>query len=194
MNLYQEALQQFHQVFAAAQQLGLDYPQALSLATASADGRPAVRTVLLKGVDEAGFVFYTNQTSRKGRELANNPHAALLFYWQGLHRQVHIEGRVETVTAAEADEYWQTRPLESRIGAWASQQSSVLASRDELEARYRQFAEQYGDHPPRPPHWSGYRVVPEVIEFWEERPFRLHERTRYFQTNEGEWRKELLNP
>ncbi len=194
MEYFAEAMQRFQVLFAQAQTLALDYPQAMSLATATADGRPAVRTVLLKGVDARGFVFYTNQTSRKGLELKESPRAALLFYWQSLHQQVHVEGQIETVTAAEADEYWHTRPLESRIGAWASHQSQPLATRTELEARYHAVAAQYGDSVPRPPHWSGYRVLPQRIEFWEERPFRLHERTCYFLQTDGDWTKILLNP
>jgi len=194
MSMFQEALQRFHQLFQEAQRLHLDYPQAMSLATANADGRPSVRTVLLKGVDDGRFVFYTNQLSRKGQELKENPYAALLFYWQGLQQQVHIEGNVESVLDEEADEYWVTRPLESRIGAWASHQSEILDSRAELEARRQQFADKYGEQVPRPPHWSGYRVIPHAIEFWHERPFRLHERERYFQRPTGMWDKVLLNP
>lgn len=194
MSPYTEALERFGALFDRAMQLDLDYPQAGSLATADARGRPAVRTVLLKGFDEKGFVFYTNQTSRKGRELAENPHAALLFYWQGLKQQVTVEGAVTGVEAHEADEYWLTRPLESRIGAWASQQSAELDSRVTLETRYQEYAAKFADgNVPRPPHWSGYRLAPARIEFWEERPFRLHERVCYCK--EGEvWTQRLLNP
>jgi pyridoxamine 5'-phosphate oxidase len=193
MNPYQEALQRFGALFNQAETCGLTYPQAMSLATADAAGRPAMRTVLLKGFDEDGFVFYTNQTSRKGQELAQNPYAALLFYWQALAQQVSIEGTVTIISSEEADAYWRTRPLESRIGAWASQQSQVLDSRATLELRYQEFAAKFGEDVPRPPHWSGYRLVPQRIEFWEERPFRLHERVCYFQQNDI-WLKKLLNP
>ena len=194
MTTYEEALQRFSTLFDQAQQLGLDYPQSASLATADAQGRPAVRTVLLKGFDADGFVFYTNQTSRKGRELAENPRAALLFYWQGLKQQVLVEGPVSGVSAAEADAYWATRPLESRIGGWASQQSAPLDSRVTLETRYQEYAAKFADgNVPRPPHWSDYRISPDRIEFWEERPFRLHERLCY--AKEGEvWTRHLLNP
>jgi pyridoxamine 5'-phosphate oxidase len=195
MRLYEEALQGVQALLEQAARLGLDYPTAMTLATVDEQHRPSARTVLLKGIDQGGFVFYTNQSSRKGAQLAANPRAALLFYWQALHRQVEIDGSIERVTDAEADEYWLTRPKESRIGAWASQQSQVLASRENLEKLYQRYAEQFGDGPiPRPPHWSGYRLLPERIEFWEERPFRLHLRTCYQKNQDGHWTVNLLNP
>jgi len=194
MPLYAEALARFTQLLAQAQQLPLTYPNAMTLATADAEGRPSARIVLLKDMDEAGFVFYTNQQSRKGQELADNPRAALLFYWEALATQVRVEGQITVVTAAEADEYWATRPRESRIGAWASKQSALLDHRQDLEQRYADFEALYpGASIPRPPHWSGYRLLPDLIEFWEERPFRLHERVCYCKSAEG-WTSALLNP
>jgi len=155
-------------------------PTAMALATADAQGHPSVRMVLLKGFDEAGFVFYTNLESRKGRELAENPHAALCFFWQPLELQVRIEGRVEPVSAAEADEYYASRARGSRIGAWASLQSQPLGSYEALMAGVQEYEARFtGDDIPRPPHWSGFRVVPSRIEFWQGRPNRLHERERF---------------
>lgn len=155
-------------------------PNAMVLATADAAGRPAARVVLLKEWDARGFVFYTNQTSRKGGELAANPRASLLFYWKSLHRQVRIEGPIEGVTAAEADAYFASRARISRLGAWASLQSSSLPARAELERRLAGFEAKYpGEDIPRPPHWSGYRVLPDYFEFWQDMPFRLHDRTTY---------------
>ncbi|MCP4697296.1 MAG: pyridoxamine 5'-phosphate oxidase [Gammaproteobacteria bacterium] len=194
MNLYEEAMQRFQTLYGKAENSGVEYPMAMSLATADSQGRSSVRTVLLKGIDNGGFVFYTNQQSRKGRQLAGNPYASLLFYWPPLKEQVEAEGAIETVTAAEADAYWATRPLESRIGAWASHQSEPLKSRKELEDRYAEYAAKFEDgNIPRPPHWSGYRLLPDYIEFWQEQPFRLHNRACYRKSN-GEWMYTLLNP
>jgi pyridoxamine 5'-phosphate oxidase len=152
-------------------------PNAMTLATATPDGRPSARMVLLKGADAQGFVFYTNLESRKSLELAANPVAALLFHWKSLRRQVRIEGAVEPVSAAEADAYFATRPALSRLGAWASDQSRPLPSRAVLEARLAAMKSRFGEENiPRPPHWSGWRLVPEVFEFWQDMPFRLHER------------------
>jgi pyridoxamine 5'-phosphate oxidase len=155
-------------------------PSAMSLATVTAEGRPAVRMVLLRGVDARGLVFYTNLDSHKGVELRANAHAALCFYWKSLGRQVRVEGATSLVSPAEADAYFQSRPKDSQIGAWASLQSQTLESRAVLEHRVAQFTAQFGEGLiPRPPCWSGYRVEPASFEFWEERPYRLHDRTCY---------------
>jgi len=157
-----------------------DDANAMTLATVSADGAPSARIVLLKGADERGFVFYTNTQSRKGGELAGNTQAALLFHWKPQGRQVRIEGHVEPVTPEEADAYYASRPRISRLGAWASDQSRELPERAELERRLAEYAAKYpGETIPRPPHWSGYRVVPQRFEFWQNMPFRLHDRTVY---------------
>lgn len=169
-------------------------PEAMAVATVDGEGRPSVRMVLLKGHGPAGFVFYTNQRSRKGDELAGNPNAALLFHWKSLRRQVRIEGRVTPVEAAEADAYFATRSRDSQLGAWASDQSRPLASRAEFEARYEEMRARFdGGDVPRPPHWSGYRVTPDRIEFWNDRAHRLHERRLFVRDGSG-WREGLLYP
>ncbi|VGO09079.1 Pyridoxamine 5'-phosphate oxidase [plant metagenome] len=168
-------------------------PNAMTLATADAAGRPSARIVLLKGYDPDGFVFYTNYESRKGEDLAAQPWASLLFFWQALERQVRIEGPVEKVSAADSDAYYKVRPLGSRIGAWASKQSQPI-SRDELEARNAQYTASLGEDPPRPPHWGGYRLRPESMEFWQGRPSRLHDRLVYRRDDSGIWRVVRLSP
>jgi pyridoxamine 5'-phosphate oxidase len=169
-------------------------PEAMALATVAPDGQPAVRMVLLKGHGPAGFVFYTNQQSRKGHDLAATPRAALLFHWKSLRRQIRIEGAVEPVTQDEADAYFATRSRDSQLGAWASDQSRPLAARELFETRYREMIERFeGGDVPRPPHWSGYRIRPERIEFWLDRAHRLHERRLFVRRPEG-WSEGLLYP
>jgi pyridoxamine 5'-phosphate oxidase len=169
-------------------------PNAMALATVGADGMPSLRMVLLKGRDERGFVFYTNKESRKGEQLQAQPKAALCLYWKSLKKQIRIEGEVEQVTPAEADAYFASRHRSSQIGAWASQQSRPLAGRFELEKHIAQFTAKFGlGTVPRPEHWSGFRVLPGRIEFWEEKPFRLHDRLVYHRDGNG-WRTERLFP
>jgi pyridoxamine 5'-phosphate oxidase len=167
---------------------------AMTLATTTPDGRPSARAVLLKGLDQRGFVFYTNLESRKSKELFANPHAALCFLWKSLDRQVRIEGVVEMVGDEEADAYFASRPRDSQIGAWASDQSQPLASRAELERRVDEFLRRFGaGEVPRPPYWSGFRVVPQRVEFWQEQPSRLHDRILFIREGDG-WRRERLFP
>ncbi len=188
-----DPLQQFGIWMVEAIHAQVPEPTAMSLATVAANGRPSGRIVLLKGVDPKGFVFFTNYQSRKGQELAANPVAALTFMWKELERQVRIEGAVEKVSPEESEAYFATRPLGSRIGAWASPQSEVIANRDWLEERWNALTQQYGENPPLPPHWGGYRVLPDHLEFWQGRRSRLHDRIAY--TREGErWKVSRLAP
>jgi pyridoxamine 5'-phosphate oxidase len=169
-------------------------PTAMTLATVGEDLRPSTRVVLLKGCDERGFVFYTNYRSRKGRELAAHPQAALQSYWPDLERVVRVEGQVAKTSEEESDAYFRTRPLDSRIGAWASPQSEVIASRAFLVAEAAKVAAKYLLDPPRPPHWGGYRLVPDRFEFWQGRKSRLHDRLRYTLQTDGRWLRERLAP
>jgi pyridoxamine 5'-phosphate oxidase len=169
-------------------------PDAVALATATGAGHPSLRMVLLKSFDAHGFVFYSNYASRKGRELARNARANLLFFWGGLERQVRVDGNVARVTALESDEYFATRPRGSQLSAWASAQSEVVASRAALERRIAAFARKYPGAVPRPPHWGGYRLVPETIEFWQGREDRLHDRILYRRGPRGRWVTERLAP
>ncbi len=188
-----DPLRQFERWFADARAAALQVPEAMVLATATSDGRPSARMVLLKGADERGFAFHTNYESRKGSELAANPQAALLFHWQPLGRQLRIEGRVERVTAEESEAYFRTRPLGSRLAAWASPQSRPLADRAELERLYAEAQGRFGDDVPLPPHWGGLRLVPDAYEFWEHGDDRLHDRIRYERGGAG-WSLTRLAP
>jgi pyridoxamine 5'-phosphate oxidase len=192
-----DPIEEFRALFAQAQAVDralLPDPTAMSLATVSPDGAPSVRIVLLKGVDERGFVFYTNLNSRKGRELMATPRAALCFYWAALDTQIRVEGDVEPVSDAEADAYFASRARESEIGAWASLQSQTLSSMDELRARVAEVEKRFANEPvPRPPHWTGRRVKPTSIEFWHAGEFRLHERRRFERDGDG-WTMRRLFP
>lgn len=184
----------FRRWFGEAGAAGIDEVNALTLATADANGKPHARIVLLKGLDEQGFIFYTNYDSDKGAQLAANPQAAAVFFWKELERQVRVEGRVERVLAAESDEYFESRPVGSRIGAWASEQSRPVSGREALEGSYALFEKKFGEGTvPRPPHWGGYRILPERIEFWQGRSSRLHDRIVFVKTA-GSWEKIRLQP
>jgi pyridoxamine 5'-phosphate oxidase len=180
--------------FREAEDAGVDVPETMTLATADSDGAPSARMVLLKGADEDGFVFYSGYVSRKAGELERNPRAALVFYWRPLGKQVRVEGRVERVSESESAAYFATRPRGSQIAAWASQQSEPLAGREELDRRYTELEREYeGRDVPLPPHWGGFRLRADAIEFWQHRDNRLHDRIRYTRAREG-WRSELLSP
>jgi pyridoxamine 5'-phosphate oxidase len=189
----EQPLRQFEQWLAEALAAQIPEPNAMTLATVSAEGRPSTRIVLIKGCDPRGLVWYSNTHSRKGQELAGNPFAALQFHWVEMERVVRIEGRVERVSDEESDAYFHSRPLDSRLGAWASPQSQVISSRTVLVTQAAKAAVQYGLHPPRPPHWGGYRLVPDCWEFWQGRKSRLHDRLRY-RWQDGAWLRERLAP
>lgn len=184
---------QFAKWFDGALKSQLREPTAMALATVGPDGRPSARMVLLKGFDERGFVFYTNYDSRKGGELADNPHASLLLFWAEIGRQIRIEGDIEKTPASESDEYFKTRPLGARIGAWASPQSEVT-KKSALMARVAEMGLRHGIYPSRPPNWGGYRLIPHEFEFWQGRPSRLHDRIRYRKQPDGGWLIERLAP
>jgi len=190
-----DAIRQFERWFDEATKAGIAEPDAMTLATATLDGRPSARIVLLRGVDDRGFAFFTNYDSRKGRELEANPYAAIVFFWHDLERQVRVEGRVYRVSAEESDQYFQSRPASSRIGAWASPQSDVIKSREILENRCQDLEKDFHDGAiPRPSNWGGFRLVPAAIEFWQGRPSRLHDRLRYTRCGQSEWLIERLAP
>jgi len=173
----------------------LPEPNAMTLATCTPDGKPSARMVLLKDIDEQGFVLFTNYKSQKGQEISVNPHAALVFWWAELERQVRIVGTVEKISSAQSDSYFEVRPPFSRLGAWASNQSEVISSRDVLESQLIEFQRQYENQEvPRPPHWGGVRVIPQEIEFWQGRSSRLHDRLRYTLVDNGSWKIERLSP
>jgi pyridoxamine 5'-phosphate oxidase len=188
-----DPLRQFELWLQQALEAQLPEPNAMTVATVGPDGRPSTRVVLIKGCDARGIVWYTNYDSRKGRELAANPFAALQFHWVELERVVRIEGRVEKTSAEESDAYFASRPLDSRLGAWASPQSEVISGRGVLVANAAKAGVRFGLNPPRPPHWGGYRLVPDRWEFWQGRKSRLHDRLRY-RLQEGQWVRERLAP
>ncbi|PRC94851.1 pyridoxamine 5'-phosphate oxidase [Solimicrobium silvestre] len=189
-----DPIKQFSIWFQEALDAKVAEPNAMSLATVNQQGRPSSRIVLIKELDQRGITWYTHYTSRKGEELATNPHAALLFFWSELERQVRIEGRVEKVTALENDTYFNSRPLASRLGALASEQSQVIANRALLDERVEKITAQYGDQVPRPEHWGGYRLVPDYLEFWQGRSSRLHDRIAYEKNADGVWLRSRLQP
>ena len=189
-----DPMDQFHRWFDDAVHAKVLEANAMTLSTASAQGRPSSRILLLKGTDERGLVWFTNYNSRKGQDLAANPFASIQFFWPELERMVRIEGRVERVSEQESDDYYRVRPLGSRIGAWASPQSQVLSSRAALEEAWHEQKARLGDDPPRPAHWGGYRLLPDHWEFWQGRPSRLHDRIVYASAGEGVWQLQRLAP
>jgi pyridoxamine 5'-phosphate oxidase len=192
-DVHANPIEQFNFWFMQALAAEVPEPNAMTLATATPEGKPSARVVLLKGCDERGFTFFTNYFGRKGRELAANPFGALVFFWHELERQVRVEGKVERVTETESDDYHRSRPRGSQLGAWTSEQSEVISGRAILETRLRELEVRFADAVPRPPHWGGYRMIPEMIEFWQGRPSRLHDRLR-FRRADGKWIMERLAP
>ena len=194
-DLLPDPMAQFRRWLDETRAAGVALPEAMTLATAGADGVPSARMVLLKGAEEDGFRFFTNTESRKGRELAENPHAALVFHWkQEPRRQVTVAGRVEPLPRTESETYFRTRPLGSRLGAWASRQTTVIPGREALDRAFAAAEAEHGDDPPLPPWWGGYLLVPERLEFWQNRPDRLHDRFRYTREADGAWIVERLAP
>ncbi len=190
-----DPFQLFDEWFAEARESEPNDPEAMALATADEVGNPTVRMVLLKGHGPEGFIFYTNEESEKGRDLSVNPSGALLFHWKSLRRQIRIEGEVGRVSGEEADAYFATRSRDSQLGAWASQQSRPLESREVFEGRYEEMKQRFeGQQVPRPPYWGGFRLVPLIFEFWQDRPHRLHERRVFLAQNDGAWDEGLLYP
>jgi pyridoxamine 5'-phosphate oxidase len=188
-----DPFRQFTKWFDQALKSDLLLPNAMALATAAKDSKPSVRMVLLKEFDEKGFVFFTNYASKKGKELESNPYASVLFYWESLERQVRIDGTVEKITKEESEDYFKTRPFKSRVGAWASKQSSVIESRSVIIKEFLKYLVKFGKNVPLPPVWGGYRLLPSSFEFWQGRPNRLHDRLQYTKTKQG-WKIERLAP
>ncbi len=194
-DVHPNPFEQFKTWFDQAVAAQLPEPNAMTIATVTADGKPSARIVLLKDYDERGFVFYTNYKSHKGQQLVENPWGAIAFWWAELERQVRIEGRVEKVSPAESDAYFHSRPKGSQLGAWASNQSQVIESREVLEQQLQKLKEEYDNKEvPRPPHWGGFRVIPSEIEFWQGRPSRLHDRLLYQRGEDGSWKIQRLSP
>ena len=195
MDVHPNPFEQFKTWFEQAVAAQLPEPNAMTIATVTSDGKPSARIVLLKDYDERGFVFYTNYQSHKGQQLVENPWGAIAFWWAELERQVRIEGRVEKVSPAESDAYFHSRPISSQLGAWASNQSQVIESREVLEQQLQKLKEEYDNKEvPRPPHWGGFRVIPNEIEFWQGRPSRLHDRLLYQRSEDGSWKIQRLSP
>lgn len=192
-NVNKNPFKQFEKWFDEVLKSGFLEPNAMTVATASKDGKPSARILLLKGFDESGFMFYTNYKSRKGRDLEENPYASLLFFWDKLERQVRIEGKVQKLTKEESEAYFNTRPYKSRVGAWASPQSSVIEDRNVIVKEFLKYMLKFKIHVPLPPIWGGYRLIPETFEFWQGRPNRLHDRVRYKKSKSG-WKIERLAP
>lgn len=193
-DVHPDPIQQFSKWFSEAIAAQVPEANAMSVSTVGANGRPSSRILLIKDIDARGFTFFTNYDSRKGNELEQNQYAALLFYWIELERQVRIEGRVERISAAESDTYFQSRPLKSQLGAIASSQSKPINSREAMEQRFAQIEQEYGEQPVRPAHWGGYRLVPDYIEFWQGRPSRFHDRIAYRLQADGTWQRQRLQP